>query len=167
MPELKNIRHERFCFLYHILGNASMAYREAGFHSKNPDVNAAQLIVKHSIKARIAEIKANYGPKKVKSRDDVLQWLSDLMDRPADEPIKWGDKLRAGEIFVRMCGYNEPETINIGVANSLTTYLTELRSQRIGDGMFTVAGEAAAPVIELEQAKPKVDLTPTVDVDNQ
>jgi hypothetical protein len=66
-----------------------------------------------------------------------------------------------------MCGYNEAEMINIGVANSLTTYLTELRSQRIGDGMFTVAGEAAAPVIELEQAKPKVDLMPTVDVDNQ
>jgi hypothetical protein len=167
MPELKNIRHERFCLMYVICGNASEAYREAGFHTKNPDVCSHKLLVKAGIQSRIEEIKARNRSFDTLGRPDVMRALWGIALTPSDETPTNNDRLRAFEIINRMCGYNEAETINIGVANSLTTYLSELRSQRIGDGMFTVAGDRTAPVIELEQAKPKVDLTPTVDVDNQ
>jgi hypothetical protein len=153
--------------LYVIYGNASQAYREAGYRAKTPDVNACQLLVKPKITSRIAEIKAENRSFDTLNRGDVMKNLWRIALTPSDDAPTNSDRLRAFEIINRMCGYNEAEMINIGVANSLTTYLTQLRSQRIGDGMFTVAGEAAAPVIELEQAEPKVDLTPTVDVDNQ
>jgi hypothetical protein len=52
-----------------------------------------------------------------------------------------------------MCGWNEPEQVNLGLANSLTTYLAELRAQRIGDGMFTVAAGRGSPVIELKESQ--------------
>jgi hypothetical protein len=167
MPELKNIRHERFCLLYVILGNATEAYRQAGYRAKTPDVNACQLLGKPKITSRIAEIKAENRSFDTLGRGDAIKYLWRLIFTPSDGAPTESDKLRAFEILSRMCGWNEAETINIGVANSLTTYLTELRSQRIGDGMFTVAGDSTAPVIELEQAKSKVDLTPTVGVDNQ
>jgi hypothetical protein len=153
--------------LYVIYGNASQAYREAGYRAKTPDVNACQLLVKPKITSRIAEIKAENRSFDTLNRGDVMKNLWRIALTPSDDAPTNSDRLRAFEIINRMCGYNEAEMINIGVANSLTTYLTQLRSQRIGDGMFTVAGDSTTPLIELEQAKPKVDLTPTVDVDNQ
>lgn len=143
MPELKNIRHERFCLLYLICGNASEAYRQAGYPSKTPDVNACQLLVKPKIKARIAELMPQ---NRVKSRDDVLQWLSEMMSRPVDEPMKWSDKLRAGEIYVRMCGYNAPEEVQLSAANSLTTYLLQLRERAINAEVTEIASDSATPL---------------------
>jgi hypothetical protein len=56
MPALGQIRHERFCQLYARLGNASEAYRQAGYQGKNADVLSAQLLVDPSICKRIREI---------------------------------------------------------------------------------------------------------------
>ena len=126
MPELKNIRQERFCLLYLLSGNASQAYREAGFNSRNPDVNASKLLVKASIQKRIAE----FQPKKTRNREGIIEWLDDLMSRPADEPVKWSDKLRAAEIIARMCGYNAPDQLELSAGSPLTRYLSDLRSER-------------------------------------
>jgi Terminase small subunit len=130
VPELKSLRQERFCLLYAVLGNASEAYRQAGYQTKNADVNAAQLMVRPSIVSRIAEINAQIAPKKVRNREGVIEWLDDLMSRPADEPVKWSDKLRAAEIICRMCGYNAPDQIELSAGSPLTRYLSDLRAER-------------------------------------
>jgi hypothetical protein len=149
MPELKNIRQERFCLLYAVLGNASEAYRQAGYQTNNADVNAAQLMVKPSIVSRIAEINAQIAPKKVRNREGILEWLDDLMSRPADEPVKWSDKLRAAEIIARMCGYNAADRVEVHAGDSLNNYIVALRARPIG-------GE----VIELESNERRLDEPP-------
>jgi Terminase small subunit len=144
MPELKNPRHERFCLFYLISGNASEAYREAGFRArKNSNVTGPRLLANVGVKARIAELKAQNRPANIKSREDVLQWLSDLMDRPVDEPMKWSDKIRAAEVLNRMCGWNEPDEVRLSAANSLTGYLLELRKESLN-----------APVLLEDEQKP-------------
>ena len=52
-----------------------------------------------------------------------------------------------------MCGWNEPDKVEMS-ADSLTSYLRELRSRSLGDDGqpvegFTVAGDKATPIIEL------------------
>ena len=57
-------RQETFCQLY--AGgkmSASEAYRQAGYSTKNADVNSANLMVKASIRPRIAYIKAEWARK--------------------------------------------------------------------------------------------------------
>jgi phage terminase small subunit len=46
MPALGQIRHERFRQLYARLGNASEAYRQAGYQGKNADVLFSAIIGK-------------------------------------------------------------------------------------------------------------------------
>jgi Terminase small subunit len=138
MPELKNIRQERFCLLYVMLGNAAEAYREAGYHSKTPDIHAHQLVRNSKIESRIAEIKAISTPKKVRNREGVLEWLDDLMSRPADEPVKWSDKLRAAEIINRMCGYNAADRVEVHAGDSLNQYIVQLRSRPINDQVIEI-----------------------------
>jgi len=138
MPELKNIRHEKFCLWYVLSGNASEAYRQAGFRTKNADVTGPRLLVKVGIQRRIAELK----PKKPLNREGLIEWLEDMMSRPADEPVKWSDKLRAAEIIARMCGYNAADRVEVHAGNSLNNYIVALRARPIG-------GE----VIELEDQR--------------
>jgi hypothetical protein len=145
MPELKNIRHEKFCLLYVICGNASRAYREAGYPSKNPDVNASRLLVNAGIQARITELKPKIeltNDPKPRNREGLIEWLEDLMNRPADEPVKWSDKLRAAEIIARVCGYNAVDRVELSAGDSLNNYIVALRARPIG-------GE----VIELEDQR--------------
>ena len=64
------------------------------------------------------------------------------MNRPADEPVKWSDKLRAAEIIARICGYNAADRVELSAGNSLNNYIVALRARPIG-------GE----VIELEDQR--------------
>jgi hypothetical protein len=145
MPELKNIRQERFCFLYVMLGNASEAYREAGYHSKEPDGNAIRLIGNDRVKARIEEIKAKFSAKKVRNREGLIEWLDDLMSRPADEPVKWSDKLRAAEIIARMCGYNAADRVEVHAGDSLNNYIVALRARPIGGEVLELENGSESP----------------------
>lgn len=63
------------------------------------------------------------------------------------------DKATSGAQLAKMCGWNEPDKVEMS-ADSLTSYLRELRSRSLGDyGQpvegFTVAGDKATPIIEL------------------
>ena len=145
MPELKNIRQERFCLLYVMLGNATEAYREAGYHSKTPDIHAHQLVRNSKVESRIAEIKAKTTPKKVRNREGILEWLDDLMSRRADEPVKWSDKLRAAEIINRMCGYNAADQVEVHAGDSLNNYIVALRARPIGGEVLELKNGSESP----------------------
>jgi hypothetical protein len=132
MPALANHRHEMFCQLYVILGNASEAYRRAGFTSKNADVTGHRALVKASNCKRIAEIKAEL---EAKSRNftvhDGVEWLLKLIDIPvALGEVKPSDQLRAFELLTKLLGLNAAEKLELGMSNKLTQYLSDLRSER-------------------------------------
>jgi Terminase small subunit len=136
MPELKNIRHEKFCKAYVATGNASEAYRRAGFNSKTPDGNAGRLISSDSIQRRISEIQAKNDRKMALSRDEALNILAEIARGPRDEFIKASDQERAIEIASRMCGWNEPDEVRLSAANTLTGYLLELRKESLNAPML-------------------------------
>jgi hypothetical protein len=145
MPALKNPRQEQFCLLYYIMGNASEAYRQAGFKTKVPQINASRLLTKANIISRIAEIRAQNEPKKVRNREGLIEWLDDLMSRPADEPVKWSDKLRAAEIIARMCGYNAADRVEVHAGDSLNNYIVALRARPIGGEVIELENGSENP----------------------
>ena len=69
--------------------------------------------------------------------------------------VKVPDKMIALQTLGKMCNWFSPEkfALELGAMDSLKRYLTELRQQKLGDGMFTVAGRDR-PVLELELAAP-------------
>ena len=64
--------------------------------------------------------------------------------------IRIVDKAAAGTALAKMCGWNEPDKVEMR-ADSLTSYLHELRSRSLGDYRqpvegFTIAGDKATPI---------------------
>jgi len=66
MPVLKNIRHEKFCQGVASGLPAGRAYEKAGYGKKGADQNAARLIRKDKIAARIKELQARIAESLVK-----------------------------------------------------------------------------------------------------
>ena len=103
------------------------------------------------------------------TREELLTFYADVIRTPADQvpagspviqayemtesghKIRIADKIAAGAALSRMTGWNSPEQLEIGAGDSLKNYLLALRRQTLGGGgMSSLAGEQAAPMIELE-----------------
>jgi phage terminase small subunit len=73
--------------------NASDAYRKAGFNSKNPDVDAAQLLVNPSIKPKVdeyeAKIKQIAEEKFGITQERILQDLAEIAFTKPTEIVEW------------------------------------------------------------------------------
>jgi phage terminase small subunit len=167
MPELSNLRHERFCQLFVALGNASEAYRQAGYRSKSPDVDAAQLLVKGSISSRITELRVQSQRKIALTREDALELLAEIITTPAgainkhhrlcesfketaDEVvIRMPSKIAAMQELCRILGWHAADRVEVHAGDSLNKYIVALRARPIG-------GE----VIELESNERRLDEPP-------
>jgi phage terminase small subunit len=69
-------KHKRFIKEYLIDLNASAAYLRAGYHTKNPDVMAAQLMADPEIKAAVEQAKAKHIEKLDISVERILQAIA-------------------------------------------------------------------------------------------
>jgi hypothetical protein len=145
MPALANSRHELFAQAVASGKSASEGYRQSGANGKNADVHAARLMVNDGICQRVAELKAAQSQKSELSRDQVRQFLTEVILTPAgkvDEhsrlcqhykvtpdirEIRMPDKLRAVEQLAKLCGWNEPEKLEHGADNELMELLKRLR----------------------------------------
>ena len=105
-------------------GNASAAYRESGATGKNADVQAAKLVVRGSIRERVAELKAEADSKAEFTRANMLTFLAKVI---RDESGQMRDRLRAVELLAKMCGWNEPDKVSVGESTELTELLKKLR----------------------------------------
>ena len=85
MPRLDNVRHERFAQLVASGKGASEAYRQSGASGKNADVQAAKLVVKGSIRGRVAELMEAQSQKSELSRDQAREFLTDVIRTPAGQ----------------------------------------------------------------------------------
>lgn len=107
---LQNLRHERFAQEYIANGgNASEAYRSAGYKRDNVDGSAARLIVNVSIKARISYLRKEYLAHwrdeyygEVKRNVDTLKEIRD------SEAAKDSDRISAVRTMNDMVGFNAP-----------------------------------------------------------
>ena len=83
MPMLQNPRHERFAQAVASGRSASEAYRQSGATGKNADVQAAKLVVRGSICERVAELKEAQSRKSELSRDQLREFLTEVILTPA------------------------------------------------------------------------------------
>jgi hypothetical protein len=79
------------------------------------------------IKARIEELQTGNNRKSILSRNQALQLLADM----AINEDRAVDRLAAIVQLSRMNGWNEPEKFQVGVEDTLRSYLLELRRQPI------------------------------------
>ena len=83
MPPLGNARHESFAQAVASSKSASEAYRLSGARGKNADVHAARLMVNDGISKRVAELKAVQAQKSELSRDELREFLTEVILTPA------------------------------------------------------------------------------------
>jgi Terminase small subunit len=148
------------------------SYRRTTGQTRNADVKGDQWHRYAGIKERIAELKAQNAQRAQMTREELLVFYAAVIRTPADQvpagspviqayeqdgegrvKLRICDKAAASAQLAKMCGWNEPDKVEMS-ANSLTSYLRELRSRSLGDyGQpvegFTVAGDKATPMIEL------------------
>ena len=152
MPMLSNPRHEAFCHAFVTSGNASAAYRESGGNGRNADVIANQLMRTNGIAERIAELKAAQAKKGELSRDQLREFLTEVILTPAGKineqsrlcqsykvtpevrEIRMPHKLRAVEQLAKLCGFNEPEKMEIEHGYKAQQELVEVIARLRGRG---------------------------------
>ena len=128
---LTNARHERFAQLVAAGASGASAYRDAGYSENNADVSANRLLGKAGIAARIAEIRGEAAQECRLSKKQLLDFLADVITTPAGtvhklhplcqsfkdtnyaNEIKLPDKLGAITQLAKMCGWNEPDKIEL------------------------------------------------------
>ena len=144
MPALANPRHELFAQAVASGKSASEAYRQSGATGKNADVHAARLMVNDGISKRVAELKAAQSQRSELSRDELREFLTEVILTPAgnvDEQsrlcqsckitpelreIRMPDKLAAAAQLAKLCGWHEPLDLG-GSDDELTMLLIKLR----------------------------------------
>jgi len=99
------------------------------------------------ISERVAEIKNETSEKNSMTKQQLLEYLVDVLKTPAgdvtdghklcqsykhtesERSIKIPDKLRAAELMAKMCGWNEPEKVQHEAGDTLTQFLASLRKR--------------------------------------
>lgn len=76
------IKQEAFCLEYAASGNATDAYKKAGYRVKNDDVakaNASRLLTNANVKNRINELMEEMRAPKIAEATEVLEYLTSVM----------------------------------------------------------------------------------------
>ena len=116
MPILGNPRHELFAQAVASGKSASEAYRQSGANGKNGDVQAAKLVVKGSIRERVAELKAAQSQKSELSRDQARRFDQQglVAYRVVMERMAAGDvRPRSGDVGIAPIGSKECQLIGL------------------------------------------------------
>ena len=151
MPVLKNVKHEKFAQLCASGLSRSEAYRKAAGAraGKNSDANSDDWLNARGVRERIQELQERNSRKSEMTREELLTFYADVIRTPAvgsrwlaghsayemtesGPEIRICDKAAAGAQLAKMCGWNEPDKVEMS-ADSLTSYLRELRSRSLGD----------------------------------
>lgn len=77
-----SIKQENFCIEYVRSGNATEAYKKAGYSVKNDNVasaNARKLLDNHKVKNRIKELMEEMRAPKIAEATEVLEYLTSVM----------------------------------------------------------------------------------------
>ena len=123
-------RQKRFVDSYIQCGNASEAYRQAGYSSKNADVDSSKLMVNPSIAAEIKQRLKELENSRTATIQDALEYISDVLlgntteknvlvvgngrnahIETVETPPKIKDRLRAAEMILKFNQKGESEPV--------------------------------------------------------
>jgi hypothetical protein len=82
MPTLKNVRHEKFCQGVASGLSHSESYRRICGNNRNTDVHGAERMKRPGVRERVAELQKEHDSKSKLSREEALEWLSNLIRTP-------------------------------------------------------------------------------------
>ncbi len=115
MPALKDPRHEKFAQLVASGISANAAFTQVGY--KGPE-NSPRLSRNELVARRIEELQARNERKAemaALTRDELIGILTEIVHatRARLSEARPGDGLKAAEMLAKMCGWNEPERVNV------------------------------------------------------
>ena len=146
MPQLRNIRHEKFAQSVACGLPQSEAYRRVagrGPSAKNANVHANEWANCSGVKERITELQAENARKCEVSREELLQFLTAVVRaKPSeasvenshceitfsrnDREVVFPSKLQAVAQLCKMCNFNAPEKVSIDAGDSLSALLRDI-----------------------------------------
>ncbi|HEY5742319.1 MAG TPA: terminase small subunit [Terrimicrobiaceae bacterium] len=146
MPILANAKHELFSQLVASGKSEMSAFAEAGYSARSAKQNAHRLSENEGIKARIAELKGRTAEKCEATRAEVLKFLVGVVrakpseagfENPLCESVitkagptaAFPSKLGALAQLAKMCGWNEPEKVQVGMEAELVAVIAKIRGQ--------------------------------------
>ena len=125
-----NPRHEKYCQNLILGMSQTDAYLKAGYkdtpHTRN---RASKLSTINHIVVRIEELREKTAEKFEITKDKLLAELAKTAISKVEDKVRHSDKLKATEIINKMCGYNEPEKVD----------LTGKSIEKIGDAIQKIA----------------------------
>lgn len=117
---LDNPRWEKFCQLYAVDGNASAAYRGAGYHPRTDNAawaSASQLLRNPKVQARIAELteeaRAQAERNSIADIREIRQRVTEVLRGRSVFETKAADIIKAGDFLARVGGQVEPPTMKL------------------------------------------------------
>jgi phage terminase small subunit len=99
-----NERQQKFCEFYAKSGNATEAYRSAGYKVKNETaatVSASRLLTNDNIKAEIVNLGAKTRTEAIASISEIQEMWSDIARSTEEETPH---RIKAGELLVKVQG---------------------------------------------------------------
>lgn len=117
--KLLNPRQEKFCIEYARTGNATIAYKLAGFQSKSNEsaqANSARLLADERIQARLRELADEIKDTTVADRQELLQFTTAVLrgeiksvvlgrdGNPIELPAQLKDRLKSLELLAKLQG---------------------------------------------------------------
>lgn len=122
-----NPKQEKFCQLYSQTGNATQAYKDSGFPAKTDGsarTGASTLLTKPNIKERLASIAAETAKQASVTRSEMLGLFLDIATAQGIEETR--DRISAGKEINRMCGFYEPDKVEVSGEADLLGLMREL-----------------------------------------
>lgn len=116
-------RQEKFCQLYMELGNATEAYRQAGYSGKakaeSLHVKASQLLSTDKVSVRISELRKDLEQRHLWRREDSVRILSEIA-QGHDEESKPSDRVNAVKALNAMHGWDKQVVDHTSSDGSMT-----------------------------------------------
>jgi hypothetical protein len=143
MPILTNPRHELFCQAITSGKPAMEAYKLAGYKNSSAKANATRLMENDGISSRIAELRAQQSAKSEFSRDQLRQFLINIitakpeqaslqnplceiaMTKDGPSPV-FPDKLGAAAQLAKLTGWNSAEKVSVEAGDTLSAFLRQI-----------------------------------------
>jgi hypothetical protein len=115
MPTLRKPKHEKFAQLVASGMTAQAAFTQAGYPSPQ---NAPRLRNNEQVAKRIEELQVRNERKAemaALTRDELVRILTEIVHaaRARLSEARPTDGLKAAEMLAKMCGWNEPEKVNV------------------------------------------------------
>lgn len=102
MPELENVRWEKFAQAYAASPNATEAARCAGF--KQPHVQGPRLLAKVVVQARLKELTVADSSRRIATAKDRQEFWTRVMEGLEGEDVRMPDRLKASELLGKAQG---------------------------------------------------------------